>query len=176
MHRLEALRASTRKTVIFGVSGSVATIKANVIAKELLDSGINVVLLPTKSAQHFIEKCGPEYSMDQIKRENGLNENNKYDKDKALYIEFVDQDEWDGWNQRNDPVLHIELRKLADLLLISPLSANTMAKVSNGLSDNLLTSVFRCWDFKNKKPLLLAPAMNTLMYESPITGLQEKVL
>lgn len=88
----------------------------------------------------------------------------------------MDQDEWDGWNQRNDPVLHIELRKLADLLLISPLSANTMAKVSNGLSDNLLTSVFRCWDFKNKKPLLLAPAMNTLMYESPITGLQEKIL
>jgi phosphopantothenoylcysteine decarboxylase len=62
------------------------------------------------------------------------------------------------------------------LLFIAPLSANTMAKLANGLCDNLLTSVFRCWDFKNKKPVLVAPAMNTLMYEHPITEIQEKFL
>lgn len=42
-----------------------------------------------------------------------------------------------------------------------------MAKISNGLCDNLLTNVARAWDYK--KPMILAPAMNTMMYENPIT-------
>ena len=52
---------------------------------------------------------------------------------------FRDEDEW-AWRTRGDPVLHIELRKWAELLLIAPLSANTLAKLSNGLCDNLLVS------------------------------------
>jgi len=52
------------------------------------------------------------------------------------------------WNKRGDPVLHIELRKWADAILVSPLSANTLAKISNGICDNLLTLIFRCWDMK----------------------------
>lgn len=66
--------------------------------------------------------------------------------------------------------MHIELRKWADCLLIAPLSANTMAKISNGLCDNLLTNVARAWDYN--KPMILAPAMNTMMYENPITKKQ----
>lgn len=50
---------------------------------------------------------------------------------------YLDEDEW-KWKTRGDPVLHIELRKWADMILIAPLSANTLAKVSNGLCDNLL--------------------------------------
>ena len=50
-------------------------------------------------------------------------------------------------SQRGDPVLHIELRKWADICLIAPLSANTLAKIANGLADNLLTSTLRAWDF-----------------------------
>lgn len=50
-------------------------------------------------------------------------------------------------------MLHIELRRWADVLLLAPLSANTLAKVSNGLCDNLLTCVVRAWDFA--KPLLV---------------------
>lgn len=50
-------------------------------------------------------------------------------------------------------MLHIELRKWADLLLIAPLSANSLAKIANGMADNLLTSVVRAWDYK--KPLLV---------------------
>lgn len=73
--------------------------------------------------------------------------------DKPVFVQFRDQDEWDAWKNRNDPVLHIELRKLASLILIAPLSANTMAKITNGLSDNLLTSIFRCWDFTLKAEL-----------------------
>lgn len=79
-----------------------------------------------------------------------------------------DDDEWSCWNKREDPVLHIELRKWADVFLVAPLSANTLAKMANGLCDNLLTCVARAWDFK--RPLLVAPAMNTLMWESPFTA------
>ena len=52
-----------------------------------------------------------------------------------------------------DPVLHIELRRWADVLLLAPLSANTLAKAASGLCDNLLTCVVRAWDFD--KPLLV---------------------
>jgi phosphopantothenoylcysteine decarboxylase len=85
---------------------------------------------------------------------------------------YRDSDEWPGrgegrlW-ERGDPVLHIELRRWADLLLIAPLDANTLAKLAAGLSDNLLTCVYRAWDFT--RPIVLAPAMNTLMWENPLT-------
>lgn len=68
---------------------------------------------------------------------------------------------------RGDPVLHIELRKWADICLIAPLSANTLAKIANGLADNLLTSTLRAWDFS--KPICAAPAMNTYMWNHPVT-------
>ena len=65
-------------------------------------------------------------------------------------------------------MLHIELRRWADALVIAPLSANTLAKAANGLCDNLLTCVVRAWDWR--RPLLVAPAMNTLMWDSPFTA------
>lgn len=52
-----------------------------------------------------------------------------------------------------DPVLHIELRKWADLLVIAPLTANSLAKLANGMADNLLTCVARAWDYR--KPFLV---------------------
>ena len=69
----------------------------------------------------------------------------------------------------------MELRKAADILLIAPLSANTMGKFANGLADNLLTNVFRAWDMKAES-CIVAPAMNTMMYQSPITETQEQFL
>lgn len=59
-------------------------------------------------------------------------------------------------------------------MLIAPLDANSMAKIANGLCDNLLTCVVRAWD--PRKPLFFAPAMNSAMWESPITYQQRKVL
>lgn len=67
-----------------------------------------------------------------------------------------------------------ELRKWADSILIAPLDANTLGKVANGLSDNLLTSVLRAWDFS--KIAYFAPAMNTCMWEHPLTGQHLKTL
>jgi phosphopantothenoylcysteine decarboxylase len=55
--------------------------------------------------------------------------------------------------QVGDPVMHIELRRWADVLVIAPLSANTLAKAAQGLCDNLLTCVVRAWDFG--QPLLV---------------------
>ncbi|KAF3936445.1 hypothetical protein ABW19_dt0206076 [Dactylella cylindrospora] len=78
------------------------------------------------------------------------------------------------WKQKGDPILHIELRRWSHLLLISPLSANTLAKITNGFSDNLLLSIVRAWDTNRR--IAVAPAMNTLMWEHPITGKQIKVL
>ena len=62
-------------------------------------------------------------------------------------MKFSDEDEFICWKNRGDIVLHIELRKISDLLLIAPLSANTLAKLSNGLCDNLISNIFRCWPF-----------------------------
>ena len=80
---------------------------------------------------------------------------------------LTDEDEWREWRQVGDPVVHIELRRWADVFIIAPLSANTLAKVANGMCDNLLTCIVRAWDFR--KPLIVAPAMNTYMWESPFT-------
>ncbi|XP_030432636.1 phosphopantothenoylcysteine decarboxylase isoform X7 [Gopherus evgoodei] len=78
------------------------------------------------------------------------------------------------WKGRTDPVLHIDLRRWADLMLVAPLDANTLAKIANGICDNLLTCVIRAWDMT--KPLLFCPAMNTAMWEHPITAHQVEQL
>ncbi|XP_038178878.1 phosphopantothenoylcysteine decarboxylase isoform X3 [Arvicola amphibius] len=74
------------------------------------------------------------------------------------------------WKRRSDPVLHIDLRRWADLMLVAPLDANTLGKVASGICDNLLTCVIRAWDLS--KPLLFCPAMNTAMWEHPLTAQQ----
>ncbi|XP_075821894.1 phosphopantothenoylcysteine decarboxylase isoform X4 [Microtus pennsylvanicus] len=78
------------------------------------------------------------------------------------------------WKRRSDPVLHIDLRRWADLMLVAPLDANTLGKVASGICDNLLTCVIRAWDLT--KPLLFCPAMNTAMWEHPLTAQQVGML
>jgi phosphopantothenoylcysteine decarboxylase len=58
----------------------------------------------------------------------------------------------------------------ADVVVIAPLDANTLGKIATGITDNLLTHVVRSWSVT--KPLLFAPAMNTLMWQHPITSRQ----
>ena len=86
------------------------------------------------------------------------------------------EDEWNNWDRMGDPVLHIDLRDWADVLVIAPLSAHTLAKLAHGLCDDTLSCVVRAWDFgygvRPGKPLILAPAMNTAMWLHPLTQLQ----
>ena len=139
--------------VLLGVTGSVATIKVQVIIDELHRkiSNVELVLVPTERACHFL----PEDVPNNVKV-------------------YRDQDEWSSWQSRGDPVLHIDLRKWADVFIIAPLDANTLAKLSNGLADNLLTCIARAWDFQ--KPIFFAPAMNTFMWEHPVTSQQLAIL
>ncbi|DBB07225.1 hypothetical protein WJX77_010998 [Trebouxia sp. C0004] len=139
-------QALKRPTVILGVSGSVAAIKVVELA-HLLAAFAEVKIVATKAARHFIEE-------DELPA--------------AVQPIHGDEEEWHAWQNKGDPVLHIDLRKWADLLIIAPLSANSLAKMAQGLCDNCLTSVVRAWDFT--KPLLVAPAMNTFMWDSPFTS------
>lgn len=95
---------------------------------------------------------------------------------------YLDRDEWLVPWTRGAPILHIELRRWADLMLVAPLSANSLAKICLGLSDDLVSSVVRAWDTtglidasrqpmegRDRKLILLAPAMNTAMWEQPVT-------
>ncbi len=75
---------------------------------------------------------------------------------------FTDADEWTNTQH----VLHIELARWAEAMLIAPLTANTLAKIAQGFCDNLLTSTVRAL---GDTPLLLAPAMNTRMWENKLT-------
>lgn len=136
--------------LLLGATGSVASIKIPLLVKEL-SSFAEVKLVCTKASLHFFEAQGIE----------------------RVDI-FTDESEWSSWGSLGDPVLHIELRKWADIFLLAPLDANTLAKISNGICDNLLTCVARAWDFQ--KPILVAPAMNTAMYAHPITGKQLEIL
>jgi phosphopantothenoylcysteine decarboxylase len=134
--------------VLLGVTGSVAATRTPALFSALRGHGHDVRLVATEPALYFFEPAdlGAE-AVGQIVR---------------------DRDEWRGEHyRRDDPVLHIELRKWADLLIVAPLDANTLAKFAIGLCDNCLTCVYRAWDFQ--KPVVLAPAMNTLMWQSPIT-------
>ncbi|XP_039043666.1 probable phosphopantothenoylcysteine decarboxylase [Hibiscus syriacus] len=80
---------------------------------------------------------------------------------------YTDEYEWSCWEKVGDKVLHIELSRWADLIVIAPLSANTLAKIAGGISDNLLTCVVRAWDYS--KPMFIATGMNTFTWRNPFT-------
>ncbi len=141
--------------VLLGVTGSVAAIRTPELFETLRVAGHSVRVVATEPALHFFDHSviGSAQSEEPSWIGGPL---------------FRDADEWAGTiYRRGDPVLHIELRKWADMLIVAPLDANTLAKFALGLSDNCLTCVFRAWDFS--RPVILAPAMNTLMWESPVT-------
>ncbi|XP_073288181.1 probable phosphopantothenoylcysteine decarboxylase isoform X1 [Primulina huaijiensis] len=136
--------ASRKPRILLAASGSVAAIKfANLC--HCFSEWAEVKAVATKASKHFIDTAS-------------------LPKDVTLY---TDEDEWSTWNKLGDSVLHIELRRWADIMVIAPLSANTLGKIAGGLCDNLLTCIIRAWDFS--KPMFVAPAMNTFMWNNPFT-------
>lgn len=161
--------------VLLAATGSVATIKLPNIAEALCrHKGVSVRIIITESAEKFLEGQSSEQPvLDSLRQISGVD---------GIYR---DKDEWSTPWTRGESILHIELRKWAHILLVAPLSANSMAKMTMGFADNLLLSVIRAWDttgmvdagFKTQKPLIfVAPAMNTAMWNHPITEKQLIVL
>jgi phosphopantothenoylcysteine decarboxylase len=141
---------------LLGVSGSVAAVKLPELAL-MLAKDYEILIVCTKAAKFFLEKS-KEYN------EQAWNEFMEMD---GLSMIFTEDDEWELWNRVGDPVLHIELRRWADVIVVAPASADLLSKASVGIADTLLLSVMRAWDFT--KPAILCPAMNTCMWTHPST-------
>jgi phosphopantothenoylcysteine decarboxylase len=180
--------------VLLAASGSVATIKIPNIISHLSSTislaHLSIRLILTQSAAQFLQGQSQEQpSLAAIKDMPGVD---------GIYL---DEDEWNIPWTRGAKILHIELRRWADVLVVAPLSANTLAKMVGGLCDNLLLSTMRAWDTTgildvphtvtinsdmgksktfpseaNKKRIIVAPAMNTDMWAHPITQRHIKVL
>ena len=140
--------------VLLGVTGSVAAIYTPQLYDELRQAGHAVKIVATRSSLYFFDAAIINPTAEKQRNKN---------------VVILDEDEWPSERyQRGDLVLHIELRRWAEVLLIAPCDANTLAKLALGLTDNCLTCVYRAWD--RTRPVILAPAMNTLMWEHPATG------
>ncbi len=129
------------KTVVLGVSGSIAAYKIASLASRLVQAGADVHVLMTKNAVNFINPITFETLTSH----------------KCLVDTFDRNFEYS--------VEHVALAKKADIFMLAPASANVIAKVAHGLADDMLTTTFlacRC-------PKLISPAMNTAMYENPVT-------
>ncbi len=163
--------------ILLAATGSVATIKLPLIARALSShhSTVSLRILLTPSATHFLQSQSAEQpGLSSLLALPGVDGIHK------------DQDEWAKPWVRGDGILHIELRRWANVLVIAPLSANSLAKIVNGLSDGLLMSVVRAWDTTGlidgvdgvgrKKRIFVAASMNTAMWRHPITGRQIRVL
>lgn len=137
--------------VLLGVTGSVAAKLTPKMVKTLSESNQDLIVIVTKAALYFFQ---PE---------------------KVSAPVYQDKDEWPGETYNPDiPVLHIALRDWADILLITPVTYNTLTKMAVGIADNLLTCVVAAWD--TEKPIIVAPAMNTKMWENPKTAENIEVL
>ncbi|KAK8228237.1 putative flavoprotein [Phyllosticta capitalensis] len=181
-----ALRDDKKAHLLLAASGSVATIKIPLIIEALSKHrNLSIRLVLTSSAAAFLAGQSAEQpSLEAIASLPNLD---------GIYL---DEDEWKEPWVRGNNILHIELRRWADLLVVAPLSANSLAKMVNGLCDNLLLSTIRAWDTTGtvdpgsdgvddqgqtilrprKKTIVVAPAMNTAMWNHPITTKQMALL
>lgn len=140
------------KNVLIGVGGGIAAYKVCQLISHLHQAGVCVRVILTEAAQGFITPL----TVSTLSR----------------HYAYTDTD---FWNNSARP-LHIELGEWADLFVIAPLTANTLGKLAYGFADNLLTNTV----LASSCPIILAPAMNTQMWEQPSvqrnwqTVLQEK--
>jgi phosphopantothenoylcysteine decarboxylase/phosphopantothenate--cysteine ligase, prokaryotic len=129
------------KNIILGVTGSIAAYKAAELAHLLYKDGFEVEVILTESAQKFITPL----------TFRSLTKNN-------VYTEMFRDD-------FPKEIKHISLAQKADLVLIAPATANIIGKIAAGIGDDMLSTTLLA--VKNK-PVLIAPAMNTNMWENPI--------
>ncbi len=129
------------KTVILGVTGSIASYKAASLASMLVKNHASVYVIMTRNAENFINPITFETLTNH----------------KCLIDTFDRNFEFN--------VEHVSLAKKADVFIVAPATANFIAKAAHGLADDMLTTTFLAANC----PKLISPAMNTGMYENPIT-------
>ncbi|MFZ4116087.1 MAG: flavoprotein [Chthoniobacterales bacterium] len=137
----ELSSCSDGKTIVVGVTASIAAYKAAEIVSQLRQRGHAVFVIMTQGAKNFITPL----TLQTLSR-NPILEN------------FSEEDP-------SSPCNHIELADRADLLLIAPATANTIARLAHGFADDPLSAVA----LATRAPLLIAPAMNGKMWEHPAT-------
>ena len=135
--------------ILIGVCGSVSAYKTFDIVRTWVKSGHEVKVILTRGATEFVK---PQLY--------------KYLGAKEVYS-FSDDFNYPKNEMDKGNVLHIELANWCDRLIVCPLSANTLAKLAHGMSDDLLTSTFLAMD--QKIPIILYPAMNSNMLTHPFT-------
>lgn len=128
------------KNILLGITGGIACYKVLDLCSRLKKQDVNLKIIMTKSASEFINPISFE-TMGRCR---------------------VYTDLFEG---HHEEVHHIELAKWADLMLVAPASANTIAKFANGIADNFLTSTYLAFD----KDVIIAPAMNTNMLGAKAT-------
>ena len=134
-------RRPSGRTVLHILTGSIAAYKAPELIKKMKDEGVRVVCVMTDSAKEFVTPT-------VLRTVSG----------ERVYSEMFPQDTPFG-------VLHTSLADLPDLVLVSPATANFIAKMATGISDDLAS----CLVLATRKPVLVVPAMNDNMYLHPVT-------
>jgi phosphopantothenoylcysteine decarboxylase/phosphopantothenate--cysteine ligase len=129
------------KTIVLGITGSIAAYKAAEIASQLTQEGAKVNVIMTKEAMQFISPV----TLRAITGRPAVTE--MYN----LASEFS--------------IDHVSLAKAADILVVAPATANIIAKLATGIADDMLC----CTVLATKAPVLIAPAMETNMYNNPVT-------
>lgn len=156
--------------LLLAATGSVAVVKLPLIVSSLMHyPNLSVRVILTQNAARFFTGQSPEQPT--VAALSAL---------PIVDAVYQDEHEWvEPW-KRGASILHIELRRWAHLLVVAPLSANTLAKIAGGFSDNLLTSVIRAWDINpmnsKRARIIVAPAMNTSMWAHPVTAKQVRLL
>lgn len=129
------------KMVILGVTGGIAAYKSAALASLLVKAGADVQVIMTEHAQEFIAPITFEALTGHRCLTDTFDRNHEYSTE------------------------HVELGKRADAVIVAPATANVIAKLAHGIADDMLTTTIlacRC-------PKIIAPAMNTRMYENPVT-------
>jgi phosphopantothenoylcysteine decarboxylase len=149
-------------------AGSVAVIKLPLIISSFATcSNLSIRVILTENAARFLAGQSPEQptvaSLALLANVDSVHQ---------------DEDEWSQPWVRDSKILHIELRRWAHLLAVVPMSADLLAKITNGLCDSLLTNVIRAWDTDSAsgKRILVAPSMNVCMWNHPVTAHQLSTL
>lgn len=129
--------------IILGITGSIAAYKAADLASRMVKEGYEVHVLMTRAASEFIAPL----TLQVLSRN-------------PVLVSF--DDEKQAWKPG-----HIDLADSADLFVVAPLSAGTLARLANGLADDPLTATYLA--LPRATPVLLAPAMNGKMWDHPAT-------